>query len=401
LLTILLLVWSALAFFPPRIEAQTLSSMSAPAVSASPDTILFLNRDRLVGRFVSATNSGVSFIGERTDKSQGTGTAPIFIQWSAIDTIYLTPTSVCVLTNPSPQNVKVNPIVSSEIQVKGNAMSLILHAANPLPSVTISTLVSITEGSVCPQPPPAPHGWGGQLQTQGGLITSTQDQYSLGGSLLLGHATQNQKALKYQKTSIDLQANYGESKKPGASPVITRLYEAGAQQDVYFTGNQDADGDRRYGGARVFAVTDFYDNLSLGMRLEQAYGIGAGWDRQHGKQTYGFSVDVRYIGENLYSPGKDQHLAAADVGENFKEKLHVKAKPIILSESASILPAFNDSNALQARCIVKATMPLTQRLSIGLQESDDYLRNSPPKSKQNYSNLQVTFTYVIGPQLAQ
>jgi len=109
------------------------------------------------------------------------------------------------------------------------------------------------------------------------------------------------------------------------------------------------------------------------------------------------STDLRYIGEDLYAPGTAQKLAAANLGQNYQIRFAlVKGKSIILADNGSVIPAFNNSHALQARGVASFTVPITPNFSIGVQEVDDYLRNAPPKSKQNYSSLQFKVAYTFG-----
>jgi hypothetical protein len=393
------------------IVSSLLSSGCAPAFGQTPHsdttssgsiaaTIRFTNGDQLVGQFLSATATGVSFIGKVT------GAALLSVQWTDVDVVLFPVVRLCVVIRDKGNSHGETrfEISTSVIRMVNGNLEVPSDNGPNVRVLSLNNLLSIEPSSACSDQvtgvPTLLRGWGGQLQSQGGLITSTQKQYSIGADVHIARPTSNQTAFKYQTTDIDIQANYGESSKPGSSPVITELYEGQVRQDIYVTDNQDASGARRFGGPRVFVLADFYHNLSLGMNLEQGYGAGFGWVTQRGSHTFGFEADLRYIGEDLYSPGIDQNLLAVRIYQNYSYKfVIVKGKPVILSESGAVIPALNNPHAFQARGIVKATVPLTPHLSIGLQESDDYLRNAPPKSKQNYSNLQATFTYILNPPL--
>lgn len=377
-----------------------ISEARAGSPDGAKDIIVFANGDRLSGKFKQATYDSVTFVGDVTKL--------VSLQWADIREIDLGPQTLCVIGKAiagsgAPSNFN---LVKATVKVEGAELVFSSKAADihriPREQLLSATPKISNDKQATSEQTSLFQGWGGQLQSQDSLTSSTQHQYQVGASLHMARATQSDEAFAHQITGINLQANYGESKKPGASPVITQVYEGGLQQDVYITNNYDDCGNRRWGGARILAVTDFYHNLSLGMNLEQAYGGGLAWDRQSGKerlgrQKYGLSVDLRYIGEDLYSSGKAQQLIAANLGQNYQIKFNlVKGKPIILAESGSVIPAFNNSRALQARGIASLTVPLTTKFSVGVQEVDDYLRNAPPKSKQNYSSLQVKFTYAIG-----
>jgi hypothetical protein len=372
----------------------------AEAQGGSKDTIVFANGDRLSGRMTQATYDSVTFVGNVTKL--------VSLQWADIQEIDLGAQTLCVIGkmiagSSMPASFDVEQAV---IKVDGKELVFTSKGASirriPIEQLLSATTKVSSRKQTAASSPSLFEGWGGQLQSQDSLTSSTQDQYQLGASLHMGRATQSDEAFSHQITSINLQASYGEAKKPGASPVITQVYESAIQQDIYVTDNYDDCDNRRWGGARILGVTDFYHNLSLGMNLEQAYGGGFAWDREsgrerRGRQKYGFSADLRYIGESLYSPGRAQKLIATNLGQNYQIRpIRVKGKPIILAESGSVIPAFNNSHAMQARGIASLTVPLTTKFSFGIQEVDDYLRNAPPKSKENYSSLQIKFSYAIG-----
>jgi hypothetical protein len=372
----------------------------ADAPEDPKDTVVFINGDRLSGHLKQANSDSVTFVGDVTKL--------IFLQWKDISEIDLSAKTLCITGKAIIGASVPNDFSLDHAKITVEGTDLVFSSGGTeihrLPEAQLLSVApkSPSGNQTASQQRSLLQGWGGPLQSQDSLTSSTQHQYQVGASLHAARATESDEAFGHQITNINLDANFGESKKPGASPVITQVYEAGLQQDIYITDNYDDCGNRRWGGARVLAVTDFYHNLSLGLNLEQAYGVGIAWDRQsgrerYGKQKYGLSVDLRYIGEDLYSPGKPQKLVAANLGQNYQIKLNlVKGKPIILGESGSVIPAFNNSHALQARGVAKLTVPLTTKVSMGVQETDDYLRNAPPKSKQNYSSLQVTFAYALG-----
>jgi len=359
---------------------------------------VFANGDRLSGKLSQATHESVKFVGDVTKV--------VTLQWTDIQEIDLGKRTLCVVGKATPgtgtpNNFKLDKAI---IRVEGKYVTITSGSDRhrfPIEDL-LSAVPQATGGGEPISKQSVIQGWGGTLQSQDTLTSSTQDQYQVGASVHVARATQSDKAFAYRITNVNLYGNYGEAKKPNASPVITEVYEGGVQEDVYMTDNDDALGNRKYGGARLVGVTDFYHNLSLGLNLEQAYGFGLAWDGQSGKegygrQKYGLNADLRYIGEDLYAPGTAQKLAAANLGQNYQIRFTVvKGKSIILAENGSVIPAFDNSHALQARGIASFTVPVTPNLSIGVQEVDDYLRNAPPTSKQNYSSLQFKVAYTFG-----
>ena len=372
--------FTSLALLPTFFHPQ--EAVAQPS-AALMDTVAFANGDQLSGKLVQAIGDSVTFDGKVTKL--------VTLQWSDIRQIDL-PNGTSVFTKGN------KPLNGNVAVIRVQGQDLILD-----PGTANTRTVPIAQLAFVGKPPVSPTRWGSQISTDDSLLVATQHQYQVGATLSLGHETTSEKAFHHQTDEIHLQAAFGESQKPNASPVITRVYEGVVQHDFYLTDTRhDAALKTVYGGPRLFVLTDFYHNLSLGMKLEQAYGGGVAWNGEHGRQRFGIGADIRYIGEDLYSPGKRLNLAASAFSQNYSVRFPLASKKvIIISESGSVIPAYNDAHALQARGIAKITLPLTKDLSIGPSLTDDYLRNAPPKSKQNYLSLKFSLTYALGASAAR
>jgi hypothetical protein len=261
--------------------------------------------------------------------------------------------------------------------------------------------------------PPAnivPH-WGGQVSTQDNVTRATQDVYQLGGSAHLSYETTAQDAWKHQVVDFNSFASFGEASKSGSSPVRTALFEGSLLYNVYLANSElKANFPNAYNSYFMFALADGYHNLSLGINTQQSYGVGIGWTRDvRGKankngdqltQVFGIQGDFRYSNQQLYPPGMAANLAGAGIKESYSigiPALGPKLKPLSLSESITIIPYFNNSRAMQVRGTTQVSLPLTQHLSIGPKLMDDYFRNAPHTSKQNYLQPTLNITYTFGP----
>lgn len=378
-------IWTAL--FPSLFAATVILTASVPArpQSAAPadDTVLFKNGDRLSGKLVEATHDEVTFA--------GTSTGTISLQWKTIQRINLYRSSLAVTSKASSSSSALNKFTVNldAIEVHESDLVLTQSGAGPTMTVPIVDFVSldppgVRSGSIL-------KGWRGMLQTQDSLTGATQKKYDVAGSLHVARPTQSKDAFSHQVTSVTLQADFGEASKPNASPVRTVLYQGILQQDVYLNDK---------GTAYLFGLSDFYHNLSLGMNFEQSYALGVGWNGHHKKHGLGFAGDVRYVGEDLYAPGTSLKLAASGLSEYYTYTFPwPKKKPISFYERVLFVPTFNQPRAYQARGTARLKLPLTPKFSVGLQENDDYLRNAPKGSNQNYSKVSFTLNYSIGAPL--
>jgi hypothetical protein len=367
------------------------------------DRIFFANGDVTTGILVSAGEGGVVF--------EGNLTGSLAYQWSDITKIEISSRVVVRRKlGANASNAAVTMLENPVIEVAGEKLQIEVDpnaTQTGATSLQIAELVSL-DSPIPEAASPVSH-WQGAIKSQDSVTRATQDQYQLGATLHASYETERQEAWEHQKVDLTAQANFSESSKPGASPVRTALYEGIAQYDLFTVGSDLASNfPPRYNSTYLLVISDWYHNLSLGMNLEQAYGVGYGWSRTlRGKpdsqgrillQTFGVSGDVRYIREKLYPPGGILDLAATDLSEHYSISIPwVTVKPLSLSERIQVIPAFNNSQALQVRGIAEFLLPLTKRLSIGPQLIDDYLRNAPPKTKQNYLQPQLSFTYLLGP----
>lgn len=353
--------------------------------AALPDTVVFLNGDRLSGHLKQATRDSVSFA--------GLVTGDVSLKWKDIKALSLTSSVVSIANSQTPQGF---PASGPVIEV--TATNLCVRVKTQcLQTFLISQLISASVvESVRPPVAPKSPGANPYFKAVGGtlkvspesVIRATQKQIQLAGVFDLGLVTNSKDAFKHQATSIALEANYSDSRKPGGAAVITELYSGTIQQNFYITDTKSENGPYLYG------ITNFYHNLSLGMNLAQSYGSGIGWDGDHGRSSYTLAADVRYLGEDLYSPGKPLSLAVAGLTEQYSYTF--PWHDINFYERILFLPAFNDSHAFQVRGTTGLDFPIRSNVSFDVDLLDDYIRNAPPKSLQNFAKVTFSFKYVIG-----
>jgi hypothetical protein len=348
----------------------------------TPDTVVFLNGDRLSGHLKLATPNSVTF--------SGLVTGDVFLNWKDIKELNLGSSVISIVNSQTPQGFSANGPV---IEVRATDLCVKMKT-QCLQTFLISQLISASVvGPVSSPKSPAANPYfkavGGTLKiSPESVIRATQKQTQLAGVFDLGLLTNSEDAFKHQATNIALEANYSDSRKPGGAAVITELYSGTIQQNFYITDTKSEDAPYLYG------VTNFYHNLSLGMNLAQSYGVGIGLDGDHGRSSYTLAADVRYIGEDLYSPGKPLSLAAAGLTEQYSYTL--PWHDINFYERILFLPTFNDSHAFQVRGTTGLDFPIRSNISLDVDLLDDYIRNAPPKSLQNFAKVTFSFKYVIG-----
>jgi hypothetical protein len=364
----------AMAILPARARAAVPGAQGTPSAKAT-DFVIFKNGDRVTGRLVTASYESVTF--------HGNATGDLNLDWADIDHVTVTSTLSIHTSNTvktAREEATITTASNERLVIDGTGKPVTINRQD-LESTATPPKKSGAGGLLS--------GWGATLQSQNNLIRSTQKQTQLGATFHAGRQSDSQERFKHQTTAFNLQAIYNDSRKPSASAVITSLYSGGIQQNVYLT-----DTSKTY----AYALGDAYHNSSLGLNVEQEYGGGIGWKGRTKRQTYGLSGDLRYLHEDLKAGTPSLDSAAFGATENYQYRFPwpKKGPPVVFVERILVLIPFSDSRAIQARGLAQINVPFNSKFSIGVQLIDDYLRNAPPTSKQNYSNTQYTLKYTFG-----
>jgi hypothetical protein len=225
------------------------------------------------------------------------------------------------------------------------------------------------------------HYWNGDVSLNGAWAIGTQTQKIVGGSLLTSFVKSPQVyGWQYQIAKLDLEANYGSAKKTGSAAVKA--------QELYF-------GDLTYSfhpnrSWSAFGMGRLYHNYSQGLGLGQIYGAGASY------QTGNLVLAGALVGitQRFYAPGTPFTSAGARVFESYSYVLG--SSKIVFVESLEAVPAFDSAKAIQGRGVAKLKIPIGARLELDPQYADDYLRNAPPKHRQNYTRLSLSLDFKLG-----
>jgi hypothetical protein len=375
----------------------TVSQRGVAAADAETlDAVVFVNGDRLSGHLKVATRDSVTF--------SGLVTGDVSLNWKDIKELTLTSSKISISNSQNPQGF---PATGPVIEVTATDLCVRVKTQY-LQTFPISQLISasVLESSSPPAAPKSPEqnpyfkAVGGALKVSPeSVIRATQKQIQLAGVFDLGLVTNSDRAFKHQATNIALEANYSDSRKPGGAAVITELYSGTIQQNFYITGSHHSCehcSDVSTDGPYLYGITNFYHNLSLGMNLAQSYGAGIGWDGDRGRSSYTLAADIRYLGEELYAPGKPLSLAVAGLGEQYSYTFPWPSDGLNVYERILFLPAFDNSHAFQVRGTTGLDVPISKDFSFDVDLLDDYIRNAPPKSLQNFAKITFSLKYAIG-----
>ncbi len=375
-----------IAFFVLLQYATSVSLLWA-APQNSVDKVVFTNGDTLTGTLSAVTPDHVSFMSPVI--------GALTLKWQDIQSVEMSPD----LWNQVVKDRQFDQATVAKMIHRGAGNALVVASAPSSPASSDANIVS--------------H-WSGLLSSQNSVTRATQSQYQIGGSLHVAFETIAQKAFEHQIISLDSNAAFGEASKPNASPVRTALFTGTLSYNLFLTDSAlQQNYPSPYDSFYFLTIADGYHNLSLAIDEQQSYGLGFGWLRtvkakpnENGDQlaqVFGVQADVRYSHQQLYAPGGDANLLGTGIRESYSISIPwffgAKSKPINVSESILTIPYLNDPHWLQVRGVASLAIPLTkdQRLQIGPKIMNDYFRNSPPGSKQNYLQTSLSLSYCFNP----
>jgi len=140
----------------------------------------------------------------------------------------------------------------------------------------------------------------------------------------------------------------------------TSIFHADGERDEYFT-------------PRFYALGDvsFDHNFGQGLNLQQVYGGGFGWTPiQEPIQQLDLKADVHYEKQTFQTPVNNQNLIGSTFAEAYRRTLPGKLQ---LTETASILPAWNNLNSYSATGAINLALPTWKRLTVNVGVSDNFL----------------------------
>jgi hypothetical protein len=390
LLGTLLLFLAAPSQAASNASAAGKKSPSQPA----PDTLVFVNGDRLSGKLVRAVGDEVVFHSEIV--------GDLTVKWDKIKELH-TQTQLAVLEGS---------IFSWHRQLPAGIPEGTLSVANQL--ITVHPL---TGPAIAPIPlKRAPYivdentlnkqiaghpglfaGWNGTLTAGATIVQASEDQYTFAGSVGLSRSTPTVSWLDTQtRSSLDFSGSFGKIIQPAyandgvmtpASSSKSSIYHAAAERDGYFS-------PRFY----VLGQTTFDHNFSQDLDLQQIYGAGIGWTAvKSPSQELDVKSTLQYEGQTFIAatPGEDQNLIGSTFNSTWAAKLPHKVQ---FKQQLSWIPAYNNTDAYAAAETDSLTMPFLRKLAFSVGSNDSYLNDPPPAdppTKRNSFQFTTGLTYAI------
>ena len=245
-------------------------------------------------------------------------------------------------------------------------------------------------------------GWTGAITGGATLVRSTTSATTLTAGLNLVRVAPTVAWMPPRnRTSLNIVETYGKNTSPGAIPqttpptpsvtTLSSIFHSDAERDEYFS-------------PRFYALADlsFDHNYSQGLQLQQVYGGGIGWTPlKSPRQELDLKADLHYEKQAyITNPVNGAVVATVPsvdlVGSTIFEGYHRNLpRKMVFTESANILPAFNNETAYSANVTAGLAIPVFKRLSASISTTDNFLNDPSPGYNRNSVQFVTGVTYAI------
>ena len=379
--------------------AQT-QALAAPAsTKPAQDVLIFANGDQLTGKLERVTAGDVVFASEMA------GELTI-----SLDKVKEMRSGAEFALLRKGERVGKSQTQAGAVEVAGGDLTLTPPGGQPAEAVPVKDVAYLIDKATFDKEVSRKadfrSGWTGTITGGASIERSTTNGTTLTADLALVRAIPAVPWMRARnRTSVDVTESYGKLSTPVIPPppcqppavpcalpaeVLNSIFHADAERDKYFS-------------SRVFALADtsFDHNYGQGLQLQQLYGGGIGWTAvKNEKQELDLKADVHYEkqqyiatqvnGTATMTPGVD--IIGSTIFEEYHRNLPRK---ILFTETANILPAWNDFKAYSANLTASLSVPVFKRLSATVMTTDNFLNDPAPYYRKNSYQFITGVTYLL------
>ncbi len=356
-----------------------------PAPKPSPDVLIFTNGDKLTGKLIHAIGGVIDF------HSDVVGDVSVPLE----KVKQLDSSGSFALLQ------KDHPVVGATVRpgaVKVEDGKLSISSGDQ----TIQTLPVSDVGYLVDEPtfrretdphPSIWYGWNGAVSAGASVVRATQNGTTFNASVALIRTFPTVSFLPPRnRTSVDVSETYGNLRSPGAIPqtnpplpdqvVKTNIFHAGAEHDIYLT--------KRF---YYLGEVAFDHNYSLGLDLQQIYGVGVGYTAiQDAKQELDLKADIHYEKQAFFVSAGNTNLAGSTFGETYTRKL---PHSILFTEAGNFIYSWNNSDAYSANASAGLALPIWKRFAANLNATDNFINNPSPGYNKNSFQFITGISYTL------
>ena len=364
--------------------ASVFASAQQKPPKPAPDVIVFTNGDQLTGKLERGIGNSVVF------KSDMAG--EITVPLDRVKELHAGG-SFAVLRKGLP--ITRQPITPGTVTFSEGKLVVATPDASTqtLPTAQIAYIVDQATYAKEVEKRPGPlYGWNGAVNGGATIVRSTSNGSTYTTGIALTRAIPSVPFLPARnRTNFNLQETYGRLTSPvipqttppsPPSVVLTSIFHTDAERDEYFT-------PRFY----ALAQTSFDHNYAQGLDLQQVYGTGVGWTPiKTANHQLDVKADIHYENQAFQTAASNQNLIGSTLSEAFRRSLPRK---LVFTESASFLPAWNQTRAYSANATAAVAMPLFKRLSLVVSSTDNFLNDPSAGFNKNSFQFNTAVSYTL------
>ncbi len=346
---------------------------------AGPDTITFINGEKLAGHFVRSNASSVTFNSDMLGS--------LTINWKKVKELQ-TSAKVAVIRKGVilHRHADTSNIPQGTLAERDNTIQVTPTPGAAPQSVPVADSALVIDQAsfqkAMTRTPSLLSDWTGTTTFGATLVQATQENRTFNGAVALVRAEPTEDWLNPSyRTLINFSTTYGELTQPATPTIKTSIYHASAEQDQYFS-------PALFG----FVQGAFDHNYSQGLALQQTYNGGVGWTVvKSAAQEFDLKGSLSYIRQEFVT-GPSRNLIGSVFAEHYNRKLPHGA---VLDQTLSITPAWNNTRAYSAAFATLVSVPVYKQLSGSIGVIDTYLNDPPPGFLKNSFQFAVGMTYVL------
>lgn len=348
------------------------------------DLLVFTNGDQLTGTLVRAVGDTVTF------KSEMAG--EISVPLAKIKELRTAGQFAVLRKDVPPTKVRAT---TGTVEVQDGKLA-VTRGSQPIETVPSEQLAYVVDEpsytKAFDDKGPFFSGWNGSVTGGATLVRATQNGTTLSASAALVRERPGVAFLPaHNRMLFNLAEAYGKLTTPVIPQTNPTSPDSVVKTDIFHT---DAEYDH-YFSPRLYALADtaFDHNFSQGLQLQQIYGAGVGFTViKQPVQQLDLKAEVHYKKQKFIGDVGNQNLIGATFGESYRRDLPLK---LVFTESGTVDPAFNNTNAYSAHAQAALAIPAYKRLSFSVSGSDDYLHNPPFGYRNNSVQFVTGITYSL------
>jgi hypothetical protein len=362
----------------------TIATAQVSPPKPTPDVIVFTNDDQLTGQLERGVNNSIVF------KSDVAGEITV-----SLDKVKSLTASGSFAVLGKYGLISPGAVMQGTVQFSDKTLSTTTPngAVETLPQEKIAYIIDQpTYNREMAKLPGPLYAWNGSVHGGATVVRSTDNGTTYTTGLSVVRAIPAVPFLPARnRTSFDLQETYGKLTSPvipqttppsPPSIALTSIFHTHAERDEYFS-------------PQFFALAQigFDHNYAQGLNLQETFGSGIGWTTlKSASQQMDVKADLHYEKQTFQTASSDQNLVGSTLSEAYHRNLPRK---LVFTQSASVLPAWNNSSAYSANAMVGLVMPVFKRLGLTVTSTDNFLNDPSAGYKKNSFQFVTAASYSL------